>query len=102
MLKGYGLRVTKPSEVIGRSPLDEHRYKVYILKCSDGKYYVGKTNDLENRLQRHSQGHVTFTSTRLPFELVMYLSFNDEWKAAQMEKYLKSGSGRAFAKRHLH
>ncbi|MBK8504200.1 MAG: GIY-YIG nuclease family protein [Saprospiraceae bacterium] len=92
MTKGYG----------GRSPLETHRFKVYILKCNDGKYYVGKTNDLEDRLNRHSKGQVSFTSSRLPFELITYISFDDEWKAAQMEKYLKSGSGRAFAKRHLH
>ena len=92
MSEGYG----------GRSPLDEHRFKVYILLCSDGKYYVGKTNNLADRLHRHSRGEVSYTSTRLPLQLVTYISFDNEWKAAQMENYLKSGSGRAFAKRHLH
>ena len=66
------------------------------------KYYVGKTNDLDDRLQRHQKGQVSFTSSRLPFELVTYISFDNEWKASLMEKYLKSGSGRAFAKRHFY
>jgi predicted GIY-YIG superfamily endonuclease len=117
MQKGYGLLVTKPRrshrtesdrpiQCINRNEAvvcesQGEPVEPYILRCRDGKYYVGKTNDLEDRLHRHNQGQVSFTSSRLPFELVMYLSFDDEWKAAQMEKYLKSGSGRAFAKRHL-
>jgi putative endonuclease len=92
MNQGYG----------GRSPLDNHRWKVYILRCADSRYYVGKTNNLEDRLERHQKGHVSFTSTRLPFELMTYIAFDNEWKATVMEKYLKSGSGRAFAKRHFY
>ena len=92
MSKGFGVR----------SPLVDHRFIVYILRCSDGRYYVGKTNNLESRLIRHQKGQVSFTASRLPFELVTYIAFDDEWKATQMEKYLKSGSGRAFAKRHFY
>jgi putative endonuclease len=66
------------------------------------KYYVGKTNNLEDRLERHQKGQVSFTSTRLPFELMTYIAFDNEWKATVMEKYLKSGSGRSFAKRHFY
>jgi predicted GIY-YIG superfamily endonuclease len=66
MNQGYG----------GRSPLDNHRWKVYILRCADSRYYVGKTNNLEDRLERHQKGHVSFTSTRLPFELVTYIDFH--------------------------
>jgi predicted GIY-YIG superfamily endonuclease len=86
MSKGFG----------GRSPHSDHIFKVYNLKCADGRYYVGKTNNLKNRLERHQKGEVSFTSSRLPFDLVTYLAFDNEWKAVQMEKYLKSGSGRAF------
>ncbi|MCB0666730.1 MAG: GIY-YIG nuclease family protein [Saprospiraceae bacterium] len=86
----------------GQRPQDSHIYKVYILKCSDGRYYVGKTSNLDNRLEQHRRGEVSFTSSRLPFTLVTYIAFDDDWKAVQLEKYLKSGSGRAFAKRHFH
>jgi len=74
---------------------------VYILRCTDGTYYVGCTGDLEARLQRHNKGQVHYTKSRLPFELITYTAFPDKYKAYKYEKYMKSGSGRAFAKRHL-
>ncbi|MCO6488252.1 MAG: GIY-YIG nuclease family protein [Phaeodactylibacter sp.] len=69
---------------------------VYILKCADGKNYVGCTSDLEDRLNRHQSGHIAFTKTRLPVKLMTYIAFSDKYKAFDFEKYLKSGSGRAF------
>lgn len=72
-------------------------WTVYILKCADGKYYTGCTSNLEKRLKYHLEKQVKFTATRLPFELVTYIVFNDKYKAYFFEKYLKSGSGKAFA-----
>jgi predicted GIY-YIG superfamily endonuclease len=57
---------------------------------------------MEDRMHRHNMGHVKYTSTRLPILLIVFLSFPDEWKAVQMEHYFKSGSGRAFAKKHFY
>ena len=74
---------------------------VYILKCNDGKPYVGCTIDLEDRLERHRKRAVPATQNRLPVELVVSIKFNDKYKAFAFEKYLKSGSGRAFMRRHL-
>ena len=74
----------------------------YILKCADGTYYTGHTQDLEERLRRHNKGENTYTRYRLPVELVFCAAFSDKYKAIAFEKYLKSGSGRAFAKRHLY
>ena|SRR5690242_18004595 len=76
-------------------------WTVYILKCCDGKYYVGCTNDLVDRLLRHNRKEVSFTSGRLPVELVTYLVFLDKYKAYAFEKYLKSGSGHAFMKKRF-
>lgn len=76
-------------------------WHVYILKCSDESNYTGCTNNLENRLKRHNSGQVRYTQNRLPVEVVTYITFPDKYKAFNLEKYLKSGSGRAFAKRHL-
>lgn len=76
-------------------------YYVYILKCVDGKSYVGCTDDLEDRLKRHQSGWVPATKSRLPIELETYISFKDKYKAFNFEKYLKSGSGRAFLKKRL-
>ncbi|MBD79869.1 MAG: hypothetical protein CL840_13220 [Crocinitomicaceae bacterium] len=79
----------------------ENLHHVYILKCSDGKSYTGCTNNLSNRLARHRKGQVHFTKSRLPVELITYITFNDKYKAYQFEKYLKSGSGRAFMNKRL-
>ena len=75
-------------------------YYIYSLKCVDG-YYIGCTNDLKDRVERHKKGQVTATSNRLPTELEFYFALNDKNKAFKFEKYLKSGSGRAFINRHL-
>lgn len=77
-------------------------WTVYILKCSDDTYYVGCSENMEDRLYRHNKGYVTYTSSRLPVELVHQSVFLDKYKAYELEKYLKSGSGRAFAKKRLH
>lgn len=76
-------------------------WTVYILKCCDGTYYTGCTSNLEERLKRHNKGEVTYTSTRLPFELTTHVVFSDKYKAYDFEKYLKSGSGKAFAFKRL-
>jgi len=76
-------------------------YFVYILKCNDGKSYTGCTDNLEERLTRHQKGYVPATKDRLPIELVAYIAFLNKYKAYEFEKYLKSGSGRAFLKRHF-
>ena len=73
---------------------------VYILKCSDGKLYTGCTEDFDERLNRHKSGYVNATKFRLPVTLVSYTAFPDKYKAFEFEKYLKSGSGRAFLAKH--
>ena len=74
---------------------------VYILKCADGKLYTGCTENLEERLLRHSNGYVPATKNRLPIQLITHVVFNDKYRAFEFEKYLKSGSGRAFLNKHL-
>jgi predicted GIY-YIG superfamily endonuclease len=74
---------------------------VYILLCSDGKHYTGCTSDLKDRLSRHNSGQVDSTKCKLPVKLIYFSAFPDKYKAFEFEKYLKSGSGRAFAKKHL-
>lgn len=74
---------------------------VYILRCFDGKTYTGCTSNPEARLLRHEKGKVNFTKGRLPVSLICYIAFECKYKAFLFEKYLKSGSGRAFAKKRL-
>lgn len=72
------------------------------MKCSDETYYVGCTNNIEDRLQRHSKGQVAYTALRLPIVVVHQSVFANKYKAYEFEIYLKSGSGRAFAKKRLY
>lgn len=76
-------------------------WSVYLLRCSDGKIYTGCTSNLNKRLLAHQSGKVSFTKSRLPFELVTFISFNDRRKAFKFEKYLKSGSGKAFSQKRF-
>jgi len=75
-------------------------YYVYSLKCKDG-FYIGCTDNIEDRLERHSKGHIPATKDRLPVNLEFYIAIPDKYKAYKFEKYLKSGSGRAFIKKHF-
>jgi len=61
---------------------------------------VGCTNNLKDRINRHTKGQVDATKDRLPVELDFYIAFSNQYKAFEFEKYLKSGSGRAFIKKH--
>jgi len=76
-------------------------FYVYILLCADNKTYVGCTNDLKDRLERHKKGQVEATKNRLPVRLTCYFAFVIEKTAFNFERYLKSGSGRAFMKKHF-
>ena len=76
---------------------------VYILQsidCAD-RFYTGMTDDLEGRLKRHNRKEVPHTAKFAPWRLKTYAAFSDEAKALAFEKYLKTGSGRAFAKKRL-
>jgi len=76
---------------------------VYILQCiSDPeRHYTGITDDLRTRVTRHNAGDVPHTSQFKPWRLQTYIAFSDEKRAAAFERYLKSASGRAFAKKRL-
>lgn len=76
---------------------------VYILQCINepDRYYTGITADLKNRLTKHNAGEVPHTSKFKPWRLNTYVAFSDEQRGFAFEKYLKSSSGRAFAKKRL-
>jgi len=76
-------------------------YFVYILKCADNDLYIGCTENIDERLERHRTGQVPATKPRLPIDLISYFAIPDKNKAFEFEKYLKSGSGRAFINKHL-
>jgi putative endonuclease len=74
---------------------------VYLLRCSDNTIYTGCTSKLDKRILQHNKGQVHYTKTRLPFELITYIAFSDKYKAYEFEKYLKSGSGKAFSNKRF-
>jgi putative endonuclease len=75
---------------------------VYILESLDSlHFYVGITNDLRARLAKQNADEVPHTSKYGPWRIKTYVAFSDEMQAAAFEKYLKSASGRAFAKKRL-
>lgn len=84
----------------GCNPQEQFWY-VYILLCIDNTHYTGCTSNIDERLKRHSKGQVEYTKSRLPVKIVFYATFADKYKAYEFEKYLKSGSGRAFANKRL-
>jgi predicted GIY-YIG superfamily endonuclease len=76
---------------------------VYILESvgTEAHYYTGIADDLRARLAKHNIGSVPHTSKFCPWRIKTYIAFSDADKALQFEKYLKSPSGRAFAKKRL-
>ena len=76
---------------------------VYVLKNTETppRYYTGVTSDLANRLAVHNKGGCAHTAKHRPWVVDVAVKFADEGRAVRFEKYLKSGSGNAFAKRHL-
>ena len=69
-------------------------YYVYILRCLDGSYYVGITNDVERRLAQHQSGWdpKAYTHDRRPVELVYRAEFSEVADAIAFEKRVKRWS----------
>jgi putative endonuclease len=76
---------------------------VYILKNHDcpPKYYTGLTSDVRSRLACHNRRTCPHTSKHGPWQIDLLIEFPEERRAVAFERYLKSGSGVAFAQRHL-
>ncbi len=76
---------------------------VYILQSEAGlaRFYTGLTDDLKDRLRRHNAGEVPHTAKFKPWRIKTAIAFGDRQRASAFEKYLKSASGRAFAKKRL-
>jgi predicted GIY-YIG superfamily endonuclease len=76
---------------------------VYFLEsiAHPDQTYVGLTDDLKARLKTHNSGGSPHTAKFKPWRLRTYVAFSDPEQAAQFERYLKSHSGRAFARKRL-
>ena len=76
---------------------------VYLLRSLSvpAQRYVGVTTNLKERLEAHNAGASIHTSKYCPWKVVTYLCFEDDRRAAEFERYLKTGSGQAFANKRL-
>lgn len=74
---------------------------VYFLHLSNGDIYVGSTDDLRRRVHSHQQGHVKSTKPHLPTILQCYVAVRTERQARNLERYFKTGSGKAFANKRF-
>ena len=76
---------------------------VYLIKslARSEERYVGATADLRERISDHNSGKSRHTAKFKPWELVTYVAFSNRAQAEQFERYLKSGSGHAFANKRL-
>jgi len=79
------------------------RYSVYILQSlvDPSRHYCGVTSNVDERLDVHNAGGSAHTAKYRPWRLSVTIVFDDLHRASQFEKYLKSGSGRAFCRRHF-
>lgn len=76
---------------------------VYILISQQNplKYYIGFTENFDQRLAEHNSGNSLYSKRYAPWKLASFITFQDKSKALAFEKYLKAGSGHAFLKWHL-
>ena len=79
------------------------KHYVYIIEslAHPDQYYVGMTDDIDARLADHNNGKSPHTAKFKPWRVIFHCWFYDVTKARAFEKYLKSGSGRAFASKRL-
>jgi predicted GIY-YIG superfamily endonuclease len=76
---------------------------VYVIRSVSypEQEYTGATGDLRQRVADHNAGKSPHISKFMPWELPCYIALPDKSRALDLEKYLKSHSGRAFAKKRL-
>ena len=76
---------------------------VYVLRNQNDppRYYTGLTSNVPARLEAHNAGRCPHTASGGPWRADVVIEFGDEERALAFERYLKSGSGVAFAQRHF-
>jgi predicted GIY-YIG superfamily endonuclease len=100
---GLALHCAKRDALRNFSEGGQFVYYVYLIKSvsAEGERYLGMTTDLKERLHEHNAGKSFHTSKFKPWKLTTYIAFTDPAKAEAFERYLKSGSGHAFARKRL-
>ena len=78
-------------------------YYVYVIQSLShpNQHYTGMTENMNQRLLDHNEGRSVHTNKFKPWRIIVARRIDNEKKARAFEKYLKTGSGRAFMKRHF-
>jgi predicted GIY-YIG superfamily endonuclease len=76
---------------------------VYRIRSQShpGEVYTGLTDDFASRLAKHNEGGCPHTAKFRPWEIEVAIAFRSREMAAAFERYMKTGSGREFARRHF-
>jgi len=94
---------TSGAEVPRCLPAGRRVFYTYVLESirKPGTRYIGHTSNLRKRLECHNAGETRSTSKDRPWKVKLYVAFETRRLSRDFERYLKSGSGHAFAKRHF-
>ena len=77
-------------------------YYVYVLLSKkDDNFYIGFTENIQQRLDEHSAGKNISTKLRHPFELIYYEAHTSKYDALRRERYFKTTKGKATLKQIL-
>ena len=103
IISGVGVSFEAPKgSAVGRAVIFGYVHYIYILQSQkDDSFYTGYTTDLKARLKDHNTHGNKYSSTKAPYKLIWYCAFLNKKKALDFEKYLKQGSGFAFARKRL-
>jgi putative endonuclease len=97
------LDADRPATCVRRGLVGPTKRFVYVLQSisNPSRHYTGLTSDVARRLASHNSGASVHTKADRPWEVNVVIEFRTEELALEFETYLKSGSGRAFARQHF-
>jgi len=93
--------ISAPRLRLGMPVAKFHYVYILVSESDPTRHYVGCTRDPGMRLKNHNKGNVPHTAKYRPWRIETCTAFKDKAKAVAFEAYLKSGSGREFARRHF-
>ena len=102
--QNYALQADAFVSFVLRATLEDMTSKwfVYVLKSKNTNFrYIGSTNNLERRFNEHNDGKSLSTKHYAPFLMETFICVNTEAKARKLEKYFKTGSGRAILRKRI-
>ena len=92
-----------PAEALAKEGYTGMHYVSFLQSVAfPDQYYTGLTKNVQARLADHNAGKSSHMAKYKPWRLFSFHYFASKETALAFEKYLKSGSGRAFAKKRLH